>query len=382
MSNEITAGPPMADVTRARPHLFLGSRLRRLAEQMQGDVTLVGERAGIPLQPGQYPVLALLGEGPRTIGEIARGLGLSQPAATQAIGRLRALGLVGAGVAGRDRRERRVALSAEGRALLERSEREVWPAVEAAVREALDGLEGPFLAQIAALEARLAERPLNRRAAEASARLDPLASDLLAADPLGGDSVEDVSLTEARSADLPAVAALMNRAYRDPEGSWTNEAAYLSGDRTSVAMLHLDIGESPGGRLLLWRRGSGKRPGALLGCVWLQPEGQGRWYLGSLTVDPAGQNAGLGRRLLAAAEAWIADRGGREVRMTVVNVRDSLIAWYIRRGYALTGETEPFPYGDDRFGVPRRGDLAFVVLAKRLGAGGDGPPSAGLAKAR
>ena len=52
--------------------------------------------------------------------------------------------------------------------------------------------------------------------------------------------------------------------------------------------------------------------------------------------------------------------------MTVVNVRVSLIAWYQRRGYALTGETEPFPYGDDRFGRPLRDDLHFVVLTKEM----------------
>ena len=52
--------------------------------------------------------------------------------------------------------------------------------------------------------------------------------------------------------------------------------------------------------------------------------------------------------------------------MTVVNVRDVLIAWYLRRGYHETGETEPFPYGDDRFGIPQRDDLCFVVLEKDL----------------
>ncbi len=59
-------------------------------------------------------------------------------------------------------------------------------------------------------------------------------------------------------------------------------------------------------------------------------------------------------------------RGGKRVRITVVNVRDALIAWYIRRGYDKTGETEPFPYGDDRFGHPLRDDLGFVVLEKAL----------------
>ncbi len=50
--------------------------------------------------------------------------------------------------------------------------------------------------------------------------------------------------------------------------------------------------------------------------------------------------------------------------MTVINVRETLIAWYLRRGYAKTGATEAFPYGDDRFGKPLRDDLCFVVLEK------------------
>ena len=52
--------------------------------------------------------------------------------------------------------------------------------------------------------------------------------------------------------------------------------------------------------------------------------------------------------------------------MTVVNVRDILIEWYERRGYALTGETRSFPYGDERFGKPLRDDLHFVVLQKDI----------------
>ena len=52
--------------------------------------------------------------------------------------------------------------------------------------------------------------------------------------------------------------------------------------------------------------------------------------------------------------------------MTVMNIRATLIAWYERRGYTLTGETKPFPYDDQRFGRPLRDDLHFVVLQKDL----------------
>jgi ribosomal protein S18 acetylase RimI-like enzyme len=90
------------------------------------------------------------------------------------------------------------------------------------------------------------------------------------------------------------------------------------------------------------------------------------WYLGLLTIDPALQNRQLGRTLLAAAEQFAQDRGARTMRITVLNVRAALIAWYERRGYTRTGETQPFPYGDERFGKPLRDDLGFIVLSKQL----------------
>lgn len=168
-----------------------------------------------------------------------------------------------------------------------------------------------------------------------------------------------------RDEEIPAVAALMNLAYRGAGAStgWTTEAGYVSGDRTTAALLRADVADKPAAHLLKWVNGP---EGPLQGCVWLEPLGEGSWYLGSLTADPRQQNGGLGRIMLSAAEDWIREHGGERVRMTVVNVRETLIAWYLRRGYRLTGETEPWPYGDDRFGVPLREDLSFAVLEKEL----------------
>ncbi len=52
------------------------------------------------------------------------------------------------------------------------------------------------------------------------------------------------------------------------------------------------------------------------------------------TVDPALQNSGFGRKLLCAAEEYAAVHGARRIEMTVVNVRETLIFWYERRGYS------------------------------------------------
>jgi ribosomal protein S18 acetylase RimI-like enzyme len=103
-----------------------------------------------------------------------------------------------------------------------------------------------------------------------------------------------------------------------------------------------------------------------LGTVLLDPKQNGVWYLGLLTIRPDLQNRQLGRTLLAAAEAFAKEHGARQIQMTVVNVRTTLIAWYERRGYTVTRETRPFPYGDDRFGKPLRDDLHFIVLEKGL----------------
>jgi ribosomal protein S18 acetylase RimI-like enzyme len=165
--------------------------------------------------------------------------------------------------------------------------------------------------------------------------------------------------------DIPAVVALINRAYRGPRSpsGWTTEAAYLTGDRTTESLLRADLEAKPEASLLKW---VDVPAGPIRGCVWLEPLGDDVWYLGSLAIDPEQQNSGLGRTLLSAAEQWVRERGARRVRMTVVNVRDTLIAWYLRRGYHSTGETAPFPYGDNRFGTPLRDDLGFVVLEKEL----------------
>jgi ribosomal protein S18 acetylase RimI-like enzyme len=171
-------------------------------------------------------------------------------------------------------------------------------------------------------------------------------------------------LTPAEDDDLDEVAALVNRAYRADEG-WTNEAAYLAGERTSAAALRADLAASPEATLLTLRD---EPEGPLLGLVWLEPAAAEAWYLGMLTVRPDLQDRQLGRRLLEEAEAFAIAHGARRVRMTVVSVRDTLIAWYERRGYRLNGEREPFPYEDQRFGLPNRPDLEFVVLEKQVRA--------------
>jgi len=170
-----------------------------------------------------------------------------------------------------------------------------------------------------------------------------------------------IELRDADPAEYPAIIAMTNRAFRDPSGqaAWKVETL-VEGQRIDASLLADDLA-TPGARLLVWREA-----GEHMGHVRLDEGADGEWYLAMLTVRPDRQDGGLGRRLLAAAEDFARARGGRRMRMTVVHQRAELVAWYERRGYAVTGETEPFPYGDDRFGRPTAEGLYFDVLEKAL----------------
>ena len=106
--------------------------------------------------------------------------------------------------------------------------------------------------------------------------------------------------------------------------------------------------------------------GALLGSVWLEPRFVDAWYLGMFTIRPDLQSRGLGRVLLEESERFARSRGARWMRITVIQLRAPLIAWYERRGFRATGESVPFPYGDERSGIPLRDDLQLLVFEKPL----------------
>jgi GNAT superfamily N-acetyltransferase len=171
-----------------------------------------------------------------------------------------------------------------------------------------------------------------------------------------------IALSLAQPPDYPAVIAMTNRAYRVAEGqaAWKVETV-VGGQRLDDDLLAEDLAQ-PGANLLIARDAAG----AHLGHVRLDEGAGGVWFLAMLTVAPDRQDRGLGRAILEAAEAWARARGGAAIQMTVIRQREELIAWYGRRGYAPTGETKPFPYGDKRFGEPTRDDLVFEVLEKRV----------------
>jgi ribosomal protein S18 acetylase RimI-like enzyme len=166
--------------------------------------------------------------------------------------------------------------------------------------------------------------------------------------------------------DVDAVVALTQSAYRGDASrvGWTTEADLLDGQRTDAGEVAALI-TNPGVRLLL-----AERDGQLLAsCVIerLAGEHAGDGYFGMFSVRPEAQGSGTGRALLAEAERVAHEEWhAKTMRMSVIDARAELIAWYERRGYRRTGKYWPFPYGDPRFGIPKRDDLRFEWLVKAL----------------
>lgn len=170
------------------------------------------------------------------------------------------------------------------------------------------------------------------------------------------------AITTATAADVAALKDLLEAAYRgdSARAGWNHEADILDDERIGIGELEALIAD-PAVTILTAREGE-----TLAGCVAVTRKDETLGYLGMLCVLPTLQSGGLGRRLLDAAEDHGRAIGLASMEMTVIDSRESLIAWYVRRGYVLTGETRPFHElrpADAETGP----QITFVVLAKPLG---------------
>jgi GNAT superfamily N-acetyltransferase len=157
-------------------------------------------------------------------------------------------------------------------------------------------------------------------------------------------AVESVRIRVAQSADVEALAALINVAFRV-------ELPFIDGDRINPdgARAYMEKG-----KFLLAEDSSG-----LAGCVYVELRGD-RGYLGLLCVEPQRQGTGLGRKLMAAAENFFRDAGCVAVDLRIVSARTPLPSFYRHLGYLETG-TAPFPH-DVQAKIP----CHYILMSKSL----------------
>lgn len=167
-------------------------------------------------------------------------------------------------------------------------------------------------------------------------------------------------ITKATLQDIPALTTLINSAYRGETSKkgWTTEAHLLEGKRTDeqeMTQIFLD----PKNMILKFTEND-----RIIGSVLLVEKGH-QLYLGMLTVSPELQNSGIGKKLLAEAENHAKTLGLSGIIMTVISVREELIAWYKRHGYVDTGEREAFPESGIHITVSDA-PLEFIFLEKKI----------------
>ena len=171
-----------------------------------------------------------------------------------------------------------------------------------------------------------------------------------------------MSFRFATHADIDALVMLVESAYRGDVSrkGWTTEADLLDGRRTGPDDISSCIEDPKGGILCL------ERDDHILACANVTRQ-DGAGYFGMFSVSPDLQGSGIGKTVLNEAERVVRDDWRLPtMRMTVIDCRAELIEFYQRRGYHLTGFKKPFPYGDERFGIPKRDDLQFEIMEKRL----------------
>jgi ribosomal protein S18 acetylase RimI-like enzyme len=137
----------------------------------------------------------------------------------------------------------------------------------------------------------------------------------------------------ANGFDADAITAVVNDAHAGGAPSWTHEADLFAGDRIERAEI-LDLLASKEVAFLV-----ADVAGNIGGCVYLRKAPERLAYIGLLAVHPGLQGAGLGKRLVAQAEAFARNEWlCVATTMTVITRhRPELAAFYVGLGYVRTG---------------------------------------------
>ena len=154
----------------------------------------------------------------------------------------------------------------------------------------------------------------------------------------------DARIRLAQSADVEALAGLINMAFRV-------ELPFIEGDRINPDGVRAYMKK---GRFFLAETSSG-----LAGCVYVEVRGD-RGYLGLLGVEPRSQGTGLGRKLMDDVEVVFRTANCAVVDLRIGDARDPLRGFSRHLGYAETGRA-PLPPD-----APVKVPCHFILMSKML----------------
>lgn len=155
---------------------------------------------------------------------------------------------------------------------------------------------------------------------------------------------QTLSVRTASADDAPAIVALVNAAF-------AVEKAFVDGERTSLDEIEQQLRKG----VFLIADGADGTPAA---CAYLEQKGY-RAYLGMLSVDPARQGAGLGRRMMSAVETYCRARRVRSIDIRILSLRPELPPFYVKLGFEEEGTA---PYENPKCTKP----AYFRLMSKNL----------------
>lgn len=150
---------------RGTSHVGVGTLLRQLLAELDGDVQSHYKSFGVSFRPRFYPIVQhLLSHGSATISDVAVATKASQPAVTQTVNEMKGLGLVLADP-GADRRQRLVRLSAAGLQMVNELA-PLWQAIERAAASLDEELPSELRTTLESALSALERRPFKERIAD------------------------------------------------------------------------------------------------------------------------------------------------------------------------------------------------------------------------
>jgi DNA-binding MarR family transcriptional regulator len=143
--------------------LALASRLKRISERLQRDVSRIYRSQNVDFESRWFPVLYLLKENKQvSIMEAARSLGLTHPAINQIAGEMADAGLVASARDKTDERRRLLSLTKKGETTLARLE-PIWTDVEAATQRLIESAGTGVMRILASIESELDNESMYER---------------------------------------------------------------------------------------------------------------------------------------------------------------------------------------------------------------------------
>ncbi len=294
--------------------LGIGTRMRRLYEQMCGDADKVYKETGSDFRVGYfYVVYALHMRGSMPISEISRLAGFSHSAVSQTVKKLMKFGWLET-FSTEDGRQKLVALTPAGNKLIE-DLMPLWLALERAVKAAMKEANVDLLAALDGLENTLRTKSMYDRLREEQVIRARPTFEIVPYDVAHRQAFYDLNIAWVRQ--YFKVEPIDEKVLSDPEGTILDK----------------------GGEIFFAVVG-----GKAVGAVAMKAEGEGRFELTKLGVDPNVRQGGMGRALCEKVIERFKARGGTTLYLETNTILTPAITLYHKIGFVEMDPPVPSPY--------------------------------------